>query len=134
PFVTEALWQRLPGHRDGELLATASWPKRLRNEQSYGEHEFEAVRETVLTVRQLRALNRVSSNQTIDVFVVANPEARPIFVREALTIGWLARANVHVVNPGDAPRTPAAFGALIQKGTNVTLANILVPLAGLVDV
>ena len=26
PFVTEALWQRLPGHVDGTFLATASWP------------------------------------------------------------------------------------------------------------
>ena len=30
PFVTEALWQRLPGHVDGEFLATAAWPTAAR--------------------------------------------------------------------------------------------------------
>jgi valyl-tRNA synthetase len=30
PFVTESLWQRLPGHIDGEFLIRASWPKQSR--------------------------------------------------------------------------------------------------------
>ena len=28
PFVTEALWQRLPGRASGEYLARAAWPER----------------------------------------------------------------------------------------------------------
>jgi valyl-tRNA synthetase len=57
PFVTEALWQRLPGRADGEFLVRADWPKRARETDARGAIEFELVREAVLAVRQIRGDN-----------------------------------------------------------------------------
>jgi valyl-tRNA synthetase len=43
PFVTEALWQRLPGRADDELLISARWPA-LSGGDNTGANEFELVR------------------------------------------------------------------------------------------
>ncbi|MBX7118021.1 MAG: valine--tRNA ligase, partial [Gemmatimonadaceae bacterium] len=54
PFVTEALWQRLPGYVPGTFLARASWPTR-GTETGAGGADFEVVRETVDALRAIRA-------------------------------------------------------------------------------
>src|SRR5207248_618246 len=94
PFVTEALWQRLPGRRGGEFLATAHWPACRRDAESAGGRDFELVRQAVLAVRQIRGDNAVPPGKTVDAHIVAN--GHPVFAREAATIGRLARATVHV--------------------------------------
>ena len=53
PFITEALWQRLPGHIAGEFVATAAWPvRRGLGDEPTG---FELVQEAVMRIRQLRS-------------------------------------------------------------------------------
>ena len=154
PFVTESLWQRLPGRIDGEFLIRASWPTRSRAEQAAAAREFELVREAVLAIRQIRGDNNVPPGKVIDVYVlpatgdgrratgddgvvdrhlraqaghfaVSSQEAT-LFQDESHTIGRLARADVQLV--ATAP-TGAAAHAVIAGGT-----EIVVPLAGLIDV
>jgi valyl-tRNA synthetase len=129
PFVTEALWQQLPGHIDGEFLARAAWPVAAADDASPASREFEQIREVVLAVRQIRGDNNVPPGKMIEVFVrpaSADGAARAVFQHESATIGRLTRSEVRVV---DSTPTGAAAHAVLNGG-----AEIIVPLAGLVDV
>jgi valyl-tRNA synthetase len=125
--VTEALWQRLPGRREGEVLVRASWPTRTGKEASTAAREFELVREVVLAVRQMRSDNAVAPGKSIEVLIrPATSDVGALFDRERATIGRLTRSDVRVV---DASPAGAAAHAVISGGTEV-----IMPLAGLIDV
>ncbi|HEU4787276.1 MAG TPA: valine--tRNA ligase [Gemmatimonadaceae bacterium] len=126
PFVTESLWQRLPGRAAGEYLARASWPAPQRESVPPSAAEFELVRESVLAIRQIRADNNVPPGKSVEVLVRPAAGALGVFAGEAPTVGRLARAQVEVVDR--APEGAAAH-AVISGGT-----EIVVPLAGLIDV
>ena len=91
PFVTESLWQQLPGHLEGEFLARAPWPARgeLTLADRRAAAEFELVRDAVLAVRQLRADNDVPPGKMIDVILRPSENNgrdagnRALFEREA---------------------------------------------------
>jgi valyl-tRNA synthetase len=132
PFVTESLWQRLPG-RTGESLISASWPRNdaLPREVAQGAAEFEIVRECVVAVRQVRADYNLPPGKTIDVVALATGNAsdgtrRSALEEEAALIGRLSRASLRVAE--SAPDAAAAH-VITPGGT-----EIVVPLLGLVDV
>jgi valyl-tRNA synthetase len=128
PFVTEALWQRLPGHVEGQFLVRAEWPKRSRDVESRASTEFELAREAVLAVRQIRGDNAVPPGKMIEVLIrpSAAGDTRSLFDSESATIGRLTRAEVKLV---DAAPSGAAAHAVLSGG-----AEVIVPLAGLIDV
>jgi len=128
PFVTETLWQRLPGHVDGEFLVRAAWPKRASDTTASAANEFELVREAVLAIRQIRGDNAVPPGKSIEVFVRPSSvsDGRATFDAESGTIGRLSRSEVKVA--AEAPSGPAAH-AVLSGG-----AEVIVPLAGLIDV
>lgn len=129
PFVTESLWQRLPGHTTGEFLARAKWPDAASDSESAESREFETVREAVLAVRQIRGDNNVPPGKSIEVLVkpaTNGTDARALFDREATTIGRLTRSAIHVI---DTVPSGAAAHAVISGGT-----EIVIPLAGLIDI
>ncbi len=129
PFVTESLWQLLPGRAAGEFLARATWPHQSRMATPAAQ-EFELVREAVLAIRQIRGDNNVSPSKVIEVLVrppsMSAGNGRALFTREATTVGRLARSEVRIVD--SAPQGAAAH-AVLTGGT-----EIIVPLAGLIDV
>jgi valyl-tRNA synthetase len=129
PFVTESLWQLLPGRATGEFLIRAPWPTSSRVDASAAQ-EFELVREAVLAVRQIRGDNNVAPGKVIEVLVRpatnSTGDGRSLFAREATTVGRLARAEVRVV---ESTPEGAAAHAVLTGGT-----EIIVPLAGLIDV
>src|SRR2546425_677413 len=61
PFITEDLWQRLPGRRPEELLVTAAWPtvppQLLKLEAAF---EFTRVQEAISKIRMIRAEYRIA--------------------------------------------------------------------------
>jgi valyl-tRNA synthetase len=134
PFVTEALWQRLPGRPAGEFLARAPWPSlgggRNESERADLVRGFEMAREAILAIRQIRAENAIAPGTQIDVCIV--PAAndwhglRDALDAESATIGRMTRANVDVRT--EAPGGAAAH-SILTGGTEV-----IVPLAGLVDI
>ena len=70
PFVTEALWQRLPGRARGRVpRARVVAEARERHANRARPTEFELVREAVLAVRQIRGDNAVPPGKVIDVLV-----------------------------------------------------------------
>ena len=126
PFVTESLWQRLPGGTTGEFLIRASWPRRQPRPERPRSDDFERVREVVLAVRQIRGDYGVAPGKTIDVAIVARGSGDgAVYEREAATIARLTRAQVRL----GSPPSGAAAHAVLRGG-----AEVVVPLAGLIDV
>ena len=122
PFVTESLWQRLPGATPGRFLATARWPQTARARGGDGA-DFEVVREAIDAIRRLRSEYGVTPGQTIRAFVAKGNGAAALQENAAL-LHRLARAEVHV---GAAPAGAAAH-AVLPSGLELAL-----PLEGMVD-
>jgi valyl-tRNA synthetase len=89
------------------------------------------VREAVLAVRQIRGDNAVPPGKMIEVFVrppssSEDGRGRALLNGEVATIGRLTRAEVRIV---DSAPAGAAAHAVLTGG-----AEVIVPLAGLIDV
>jgi len=128
PFITEALWQRLPrpDATSSALLCTTAWPTPASPMD--GATEFERVRDAVNALRTLRSDYAVAPGKTIEAFIAPNdaPGPHAIYADESALIGRLARATITIGAPED---TNSAAHALLSDGTDVA-----VPLGGLVDV
>ena len=126
PFITEELWQQLPGRAEAEFLCVASWPQ-LRGARAERAREFELVRETVSALRQIKAEYGIPIGKSVDaVLVGGTAAARAVATDEAPLIGFLARASMTV-----AAEAPAGAAAHALLGNDVQL---IVPLAGAIDV
>ena len=121
PFVTEALWQRLPGAMPGRFLATSAWP--TPTDAPSGE-AFEVVREAIDAIRALRAEYAVQPGTAIRAFVTTGA-ASDVLAANAGLVQRLARCEVLV----QAPPAGAAAHAVLPSGLELVL-----PLEGMVDV
>jgi valyl-tRNA synthetase len=127
PFVTEALWQRLPGHVDGTFLATASWPVTPPDTSvSVAAGQFELLKDVVEAMRRVRAEYNVPPGKMIDAFVVASPDVRQMLDDEFTLLSRLSKTALAFVE--SAPEDPGA-SVILPGGT-----ELIVPLEGLVDV
>src|SRR5688572_14706774 len=136
PFITEALWQRLPGRRDDELLAAAEWP-RIDERFAATEREFEEVRAAVTAIRRLRAEYAVPPGTLVDA-VLSPPGGaaegggangrwvEAVLRDEAPLVGRLTKSRVFF---NDTATTGAAAHAVLPSHWSLT-----VPLEGLIDV
>ena len=127
PFVTEALWQKLPGHVDGTWLATTAWPvARRENQVSVFVGQFELLKEIVAALRQVRSEYNVPPSKSIEAFVVADEAHRQLLDEEFSLVSRLARTALAFVEW--APDVAGA-SVVLPGGT-----QLVVPLEGLVDV
>ena len=139
PFVTEALWQRLPGAMAGHFLATAAWPTDSRaagsatngtpraaafHNRADDGHDFDLVREAIDAIRGLRAEYGVQPGAPIRAFVAAGAGTVTLTENGTL-VQRLARCAILV---GAAPAGAAAH-AVLPSGIELVL-----PLEGMVDV
>jgi valyl-tRNA synthetase len=135
PFITEALWQRLPGRREDELLALAEWPE--GDGRFAPDREFEEVRAAVTAIRRLRAEYSVPPGTVVDVVLSPPAEAAGIAAtdgqwveavlrEEAPLIGRLTKGRVALSSR--APEGAAAHAVLPSHW------SLTVPLQGLIDV
>jgi valyl-tRNA synthetase len=125
PFVTEALWQRLPGRRPNEFIAVAPWPK-ARRDQDRGA-DFELVREIVTALRQLRGEYSVAPGRILDAIIVTSDGTASTLERERPTIERLARCTLRI--GADAGAHGPAAHQVLSGGHEV-----IVPLEGVIDV
>ena len=123
PFVTESLWQRLPGAPRGDFLATASWPL-ARAAGAESGAAFEIVREAIDAIRGLRSEYAVQPGAPIRAFVAAGA-GRETLVANGALVQRLARCEIIA---GATPEGAAAH-AVLPTGLELSL-----PLAGMVDV
>ena len=124
PFVTEALWQRLPEGetRPEEFIAVSEWPR----ESAVPDvaQEFELVRNAVIGLRQLRADYAIPPGKNIGANIIPKGSGR-VYEEESAIIGRLSSCTV-AMSQGGTSETSAHI--LLPDGS-----EILVPLAGIVD-
>jgi valyl-tRNA synthetase len=71
PFITEALWLRRPGRRDGDSLVEAPWPRsdpRARDPEAVGD--YGRVQQTIAAIRQIRADYRIDPGELVRAGVI----------------------------------------------------------------
>ena len=127
PFVTEALWQRLPGKGDGRSISKAAWPgPDERASDPVALKEFGLVQELVNAIRSIRVEYGVPPGQAIRATVApGSRSSSAAFAAERGTILRLAKlANLAV---SDITNESGATSVLLD-GTAV-----LIPLGDMVD-
>ncbi|MDQ8165554.1 MAG: valine--tRNA ligase [Gemmatimonadota bacterium] len=126
PFVTETLWNRLPGHVDGTWLALAQWPTAARSANRAAAADFDAARASIAAVREIRNEYVV---QAADVVQVALGGTAPGLVaaaqRESAFVTRMAKCEL-VPESAIAPGTEAR--RVLANGVEVSVS-----LAGIVD-
>lgn len=127
PFVTEEIWQKLPGA--GESLVTAEFPAEedaWRNKDA--EDVLDQLQKLIIEIRTIKAENRIPPRKEIDLWVKAGNIAEKQIVRENQKyIQFLARVR-SIKNMEEFPR-----GKKFLKGIAGDL-EIGIPLTeGLVD-
>src|SRR6266545_920370 len=88
PFITEELWQKLPGRTGDELLAAAAWPAgRDALADPRAEARFALVQDAIAAIRTIRAEYRVSPKARLAATVSPKTaEGRRAFEGERETI------------------------------------------------
>jgi valyl-tRNA synthetase len=123
PFITEALWQRLPGKGDGASISTAPWPgadARARDDEALAH--FAAVQEMVSAIRNLRASYGVNPGQQVNAYALPkNSPYTMTYGREWPTIKKLAKVSNPTMLQGGG-MTPEAATSVLSDGTEVFIA------------
>jgi valyl-tRNA synthetase len=112
PFITESLWQRLPGNAD-RTIVTAPWPTPTGREDAEAERDFAFWRAVVAATRDIRGEYGVKPNQLVWVAVHRTTDRqRTLLAREQTAIMRLAR----ITAIGDTPRPGPSAHAILPDG------------------
>ena len=139
PYITEELWQQLPGagkhllhaayHEAQPTIMLAAYPEPKASAiNDAAEWEMQALIDLITRVRNIRAEMQIKPSEPIPVLIGAPDEKlRAVYSANANQITRLLRASeVSVSNQLEAPRASAR--AILAGG-----AEVAVPLAGLID-
>jgi len=126
PFITEELWEKLPGCEG--FAAVAAWPAAgdYRNDAA-ADAQMKVLQETVVKIRHLRAESRIDAGKRIAVQLHADaPDISTMLAGQEDLIATLVRAeSVSVIDAIDDNQV-AARG--LASGVQIAL-----PLEGLLD-
>ncbi len=128
PFITETLWQQLPGRTAGASISLAEWPAPDRRaSDAEAEADFAVVQEVIGALRSLRAEYNVAPGKTIaTVWITPRGAAvRRAIEAELPTIRVLSKTEG--VRFAKAPDGPGGHQVLSDG------SSIYVPLGDLVD-
>jgi valyl-tRNA synthetase len=124
PFITEDLWQRLPGAGESIMLAPFPRPSAAAVDPD-AEREMGLLVQIISAIRNIRGEMRVSPAQTLGATVKAAADDEPLLRANTALIEALARARVTIDPRARRPRA-SALGIVGQS-------EIYVELEGLVD-
>jgi valyl-tRNA synthetase len=131
PFITEALWQRLPapaGVRREESLVIGHWPTSTPADEE-AEARMTALMELIGAVRTLRSEYNVPAASRVAVRLTnPSPALEAALSAETRAVERLARVESITTNGAVAGGSAGAH-AVLRGGTDV-----FVPLAGVIDV
>lgn len=124
PFVTEAIYQRLPDR--GGLLMTSEWPSPEHGRRDEAaEREMEVVLESIRLIRYLKAEAGMAAQRSVPIVLVVDDERLALLLREEESlIEHLARAELTFAQ---VPPTGALSARLVG-------GELYLPLRGMVDV
>ncbi|MGB9660974.1 MAG: valine--tRNA ligase [Moorellaceae bacterium] len=126
PFITEEIWQYLPGNKDSIMISP--WPQAEPGRQDgAAEEAMSLIIEVIRAVRNLRSEMRVPQGLKARVLLVASGNSRQIMEEARPYLGALAQAEpVEIVTSLAQPPVKAA--AAVTGGVEIYL-----PLEGLID-
>ena len=124
PFVTEAIWEFLPGTEG--LLIRAPWPKPEGREDDAAEREMTVLQAAITAVRNLRAEMSVPPGALVRAVIKAPEETGDVLRRGEAYLRSLAKVGSLAV-AADAAK-PARSASAVAPGMEIFL-----PLEGLVD-
>lgn len=132
PFITEALWQRLPG-RGEESIMTAAWPEaREEWDDADAEAQMTLLQELLGAVRNIRSEYNVEPQRKISVEVRSVDETLRRAVEAegdtARRLGGIDELMLDAGGGGGGSSAGAGATAVLTSG-----AVVFVPLEGLVD-
>jgi valyl-tRNA synthetase len=128
PFITEELWQKMPGRQANELLAQAPWPTaRAELGDARANRQFERVKTAIEHIRSIRAEYRVPPKSRLKAAIVPRGQDEPAtFEGERETILRLASLESLTIDGA-----PGGVGAHAVFGDG---SEVFVALEGAVDV
>jgi valyl-tRNA synthetase len=135
PYITEELWQRLPGgkqlHRAYEgaepTIMLTAYPEGGPVDET-AETEMSMVINLISAVRNIRAELNVNPSERISVLVgMSDPKLREVFETNVNQIARITRAAEVIVSEKLAAPKASAKAVLSSTG------EVAVPLAGLID-
>jgi len=129
PFITEELWQKLPGRKADELIAVTDWPtSRSELEDADADAQFARVKTAIERIRSIRAEYRISPKTRLAAAIVLRGGDRAAtFEGERETITRLGNLDSLALD-GAAVPTGGAH-AVFGDGSEVVVA-----LTGSIDV
>jgi valyl-tRNA synthetase len=129
PFVTEALWQRLPGHSEEDSISVAPWPAEDRRAADAAAlRRFGSLQELVGAIRSIRAEYGVQPGHTVRARIATpSPDIVTVLREAASIVSRLAKLSALETGGADAPE--GAAHAILPDATAVS-----VPLGDLVDI
>jgi valyl-tRNA synthetase len=130
PFITEELWQKLPGRAAQDLLIVAPWPAaRSEFEDPVADREFSRVKTAIEHIRSIRAEYRVAPKTKLQATIVARGNDRAAtFDGERDTIVRLGQLESLALDGAPQGRGAGAH-AVFGDGSEVVVA-----LEGTIDV
>jgi len=127
PFITEELWQKLPGRQSDDLLAVAPWPTVPAALSRLEDFAFARVQEAVSKIRAIRAEYRIAPKTRLAAAIKPRTDSiRVAFHGERDTIVRLAQLSELRLDDG-----------LGGEGAHAVLADgseVFVALADAIDV
>src|SRR5690606_25733553 len=115
PFVTEELWQHLPG--TGESIVTAAWPAPAEAlHDPAAEREMHTVMEVIKAIRNIRAEKGVAPGRETAAVLLAEGDALEALKRYGGYVKSLARVGQLTVEP--------AGGAKPEKAVTTVAAGV----------
>ncbi len=130
PFVTEQIYQELPGEKDAEYLMMAAWPEAgelAKFIDPEAERMVTMVTQAVSGIRSIRARYGISPREQLEVVVKAQTaDAADLFSSQQELISTMA--NTKVVAVSQEAERPAESSVALADGVEA-----YVVLSGLVD-
>jgi len=122
PFITEELWQKLPGRTADELLASAAWPaRRDALTDPRAEARFALVQDAIAAIRTIRADYRVNPKTRLAATVTPKTaEGRGAFEGERETI--LRLGQLETLGFDGRRAAQAGAHAVLADGSEVFVA------------
>ena len=128
PFVTEEIYQALPGEKEAKHLIVASWPSAAELKQYSDENAALAIGmvcDAVSAIRSTRARYGISPKRALEVVIKAKDNAALLLEQQSLIASLANVSKLSIVEDAEKP-----------AGSSVSLAGeleIYVALSGLVD-
>src|SRR6056297_3419470 len=110
PFITEEIWQMLPGQKDRDFLMIAAWPESGRfNSFEEQEKQFKTLMEHIRGIRNVRAELNLAPSKKLDIAYMNKDSAVDITPEEKIYLQALANVDRIDIVDSKPPKTATAY-------------------------